>query len=180
MERAREYLESARAGFRGIKRHADQALAQVGEKEFFAQLDTESNSIALIVKHLAGNLRSRWTDFLTTDGEKPWRERDREFVVEAGDTKESLLRRWEEGWRCVFRAMEALQPEDLERTVMIRGEADTVLGATQRALLHAAGHVGQIVLLAKHLAGPQWWTLSIPRGKSEEFNREMRKKVASG
>lgn len=157
--------------FHGQKKLAEKALAQVSDEEFFRRLDPESNSLALVVKHLAGNMRSRWTDFRTSDGEKPDRRRDTEFELGAGDTRAALMERWERGWRCVFEAVEALRGEDLLLTVAIRGEPHTVLKAINRQLTHYAHHIGQIVFLAKHLAGPRWKTLSIPRGKSEEWNR---------
>lgn len=122
------------------------------------------------MKHMAGNMRSRWTDFLTTDGEKPDRERDREFVREPGDTRASIVARWEQGWQCLFQALSSLEPEDLGRTVRVRGEAHSVLEAIQRQTTHYAAHVGQIVLLAKHSAGARWQSLSIPRGKSSDVD----------
>ncbi|HKA37637.1 MAG TPA: DUF1572 family protein [Thermoanaerobaculia bacterium] len=166
-----DYRDEAARQFRGLKKAADRALAQVSDADFFAAIDPESNSIALIVKHLAGNMRSRFTDFLTSDGEKADRHRDSEFEVEPGDTRESLLARWEEGWKITAAAIEPLTPEDFDRTVPIRGEPHTLLRAINRQLVHYAYHVGQIVLLAKHFAGPKWQTLSIPRGKSEEVNK---------
>jgi hypothetical protein len=127
----------------------------------------------MLLKHLAGNLLSRWTNFLTSDGDKPDRDRDAEFRADPSDTRESLLARWEAGWQCAFAALEALRPEDLERTVTIRGEPCTVLEAIHRNMAHAAYHVGQIVLLAKHSARGEWQTLSIPRGKSEEYRARV-------
>jgi len=168
------YREEAVREFRSIRRLAEKALTQVSDRDFFATLDSESNSIALIVKHIAGNLRSRWTDFLTSDGEKPDRRRDNEFALDASaDTRESLMARWEEGWRILFANVEPLTNEDLLREVPIRGEPHTVVRAINRQLTHYAGHVSQIVLLAKHWAGPKWQTLSVPRGQSETFNRKM-------
>lgn len=164
------YLADALRQLRKLETLADRALAQVPDEHWFTQLDQESNSIALIVKHLSGNMRSRWTDFLTTDGDKPDRNRDSEFEREPGDTKQSLLARWEDGWRRCFAAMEPLGAADLARTVTVRGEPHTVLEAINRQMTHYAQHVGQIVFLAKHLAGSQWKTLSIPRGKSKEFD----------
>jgi uncharacterized damage-inducible protein DinB len=143
-------------------------VAQIPEPALFEVLDEESNSIAMLLKHLAGNLLSRWTNFLTSDGDKPDRDRDAEFQTDPSDTKEKLLARWEAGWRCAFAALEALCPEDLERTVTIRGEPCTLLEAIHRNMTHTAYHVGQIVLLAKHSARSQWQTLSIPRGKSKQ------------
>jgi hypothetical protein len=170
------YLEDAVAQFRGLKRLADRALAQVNDEQFFAQLDPESNSLALIVKHVAGNLISRWTDFLTADGEKPDRRRDSEFLIEPGDTRAALMERWETGWQHLFDALAPLTADGLMRTVRIRGEAHTVVQAINRQLTHYADHVGQIVLLAKHYAGANWQTLSIPRGQSEKLNQEMQQR----
>ncbi len=148
-------------------------MAQVSDDGFFATLDPDANSIAVLVKHIAGNLRSRWTDFLTSDGEKPDRRRDSEFEIEPSDSRAALLERWEAGWRALFAAIEPLEPDDLLRTVTIRGEPHSVLQAISRQLTHYGEHVGQIVLLAKHEAGKGWRTLSIERGKSEEFNRRQ-------
>lgn len=164
------YLADALRQLHKLKGQADRALAQVPDDRLFTALDAESNSIALIMKHLSGNMRSRWTDFLTTDGEKPDRERDAEFELAAEDTRAALFERWEDGWRRCFAAIEPLAAADLSRTVTIRGEPHTVLEAINRQLVHYAQHVGQIVFLAKHFAGPWWQTLSIPRGKSREFD----------
>ena len=169
------YLQDAVKEFRKMKAMAERALAQVSEAQLFREIDAESNSLAIIMKHLAGNMRSRWTDFLSSDGEKPDRQRDTEFELEPADTKAALLERWEDGWRRVFAAVEPLRGDDLLKTVMIRGEPHTVLQAIDRQLTHYSQHVGQILFLAKHLAGEKWQTLSIPRGKSEEFNEKMRK-----
>ena len=169
------YIEDALAVFRQYKQLGERAIAQVTDEQLFALLDEEANSIASIVKHVVGNMRSRWNDFLTTDGEKPTRNRDSEFV-EPPATREALLREWEEGWACVFRAIEPLTDADLSRIVTIRGEAHSVMQAINRQLAHYPQHVGQIILLAKHWAGPQWQSLSVPRNKSAEFNR----KVAAG
>jgi Protein of unknown function (DUF1572) len=166
------YLEDARRQFHGQKKLAEKALAQVSDAEFFRVLDSEDNSIALVVKHVAGNLRSRWTDFLTSDGEKPDRHRDSEFEKESRDSRESLMERWEAGWRDLFENVDPLAAGDLERVVSIRGERHTVVKAINRQLTHYAYHVGQIVFLAKHFAGERWESLSIPRGKSEEFNAQ--------
>ena len=165
-----EYLRDTLNEFRRYKDLADRALAQVSDGDFFATLDAESNSVAVIVKHLAGNWRSRWRDFLSTDGEKPDRRRDAEFMIETGDTRASLMARWEAGWQLLSGTMESLHPDDVGRTVTVRGEPHTVLQAISRQLGHVAYHVGQIVFLAKHFAGPRWETLSIPRGKSEQVN----------
>ena len=159
------YLDDCLFELRRLKRDADKAMAQVDAQQFFSLIDPDANSIAVIVKHVAGNMRSRWTDFLTTDGEKPNRNRDSEFERDDADTRERILARWEEGWQLVFDTIAALHPQDLGQTVVIRGEPHTVLQAISRQLCHYASHVGQIVLLAKHFAGPQWRTLSIPRAK---------------
>jgi hypothetical protein len=166
---ATHYLDEVRRQMRGQKRIGEGAMVQLRDDDFFVMLDAESNSIAILVKHLAGNMRSRFTDFLASDGEKPDRFRDREFEVSGATTRAEIMRWWDEGWACVFGAIEALKPEDVMRTVTIRGEAHTVLQAINRQIAHYAGHVGQIVFLAKHLRSSEWKTLSIPRGKSEEF-----------
>ncbi len=176
MTAGEHYLHDAGKEFRKMKTLAERALAQVSEAQLFREIDAESNSLAVILKHLAGNMRSRWTNFLTSDGEKPDRQRDTEFELDTADTKAALLERWEDGWRRGFAAVEPLQgDDDLLRPVVIRGETHTVLQAINRQLTHYAQHVGQIVFLAKHLAGAKWVTLSIPRGKSEEFNEKMKK-----
>jgi Protein of unknown function (DUF1572) len=164
------YLEDARRQFGKLKTQGESAMAQVADADFFRAPDPESNSIAIIVKHVAGNMRSRWTNFLTSDGEKPDRNRDGEFVVEAGDTRQSIMARWETGWKLLFDALAELTPEHLEDSVRVRGEAHSVLEALDRQMTHYAAHVGQIVYLAKHWVGTGWRTLSIPRGKSREFD----------
>ncbi len=166
---ASHYLDEARRQFRGHKRMAEGAMTQLSDDEFFVTIDPESNSVAILVKHLAGNMRSRFTDFLTSDGEKPDRFRDREFELTAGITRADVMKWWEEGWACVFAAIEALKPEDVMRTATIRGEPHTALQAINRQIAHYAQHTGQIVFLAKHLRSSEWKTLSIPRGKSEQF-----------
>jgi Protein of unknown function (DUF1572) len=155
--------------FRKYKTLGEGALAQVEDTDFFRTLDPESNSIALLVKHIASNMRSRWTDFLTTDGEKPDRNRDEEFEARSSDTRASLLAAWEAGWTLLFDALGALDEDALLSEVRIRGEAHTVMQAAHRQLTHYAYHVGQIVLLARHFAGSRWKSLSIPKGKSKEF-----------
>ena len=165
------YLEEARRQMRGQKRMGEGAMAQLGDDEFFLTLDPESNSVAILVKHLAGNMRSRFTDFLMSDGEKPDRFRDREFEVSGTTTRAEVMSWWEEGWSCVLGAIETLKPEDVSRTVTIRGEPHTVLEAINRQIAHYAAHIGQIVFLAKHLRSSKWKTLTIPRGKSEEFKK---------
>lgn len=165
------FLEEIRRQLRGHKRLAERAVAQVTDQQLLVTLDPESNSLAILIKHLAGNMRSRFTDFLTTDGEKADRHRDQEFELAENTTREELLRWWEQGWACVFGTLDSLKPDDLMRTVTIREEPHTVLQALNRALTHYAFHIGQIVFLAKHLGSHNWQTLSVPRGKSEEFNR---------
>jgi len=172
---ATHYLEEIRRQFRGHKRLAEGAIAQVKDEDLFVTLDSESNSIAIIVKHMAGNMRSRFTDFLTTDGEKPDRNRDQEFEMNSATTRANLMRWWEEGWARVFAAIETLKPNDVMRTVAVRGEPHTVLQAINRQVAHYAYHTGQIVFLAKHFRSSEWKTLSVPRGKSEEFNAKARK-----
>ncbi len=166
---AAHYLDEARRQFRGHKRMAESAMEQLSDAEFFATIDPESNSVAILVKHLTGNMRSRFTDFLTSDGEKPNRFRDQEFELAASTTREEVMRSWEDGWARVFAALESMKPEDVMRTVTIRGEPHTALQAINRQIAHYAQHTGQIVFLAKHLRSSEWKTLSIPRGKSEEF-----------
>ena len=168
-ETARHYLEEARRQLRGHKRMGEGAMTQLREQDFFVTLDPESNSVAILVRHLAGNMRSRFTDFLTSDGEKPDRFRDREFELTPATTRDEVMKWWEDGWACVFAAIDALGPEDVLRTVSIRGEPHTVLQAINRQIAHYAQHIGQIVFVAKHLRSTEWKTLSIPRGKSEEF-----------
>ncbi|HLH37883.1 MAG TPA: DUF1572 domain-containing protein [Bryobacteraceae bacterium] len=172
------YLEDSLAVLRQYKKMAEGAMAQVTDEQLNQTLDREMNSIAIIVKHMTGNMRSRWTDFLTTDGEKPDRNRDTEFV-EPPPTREALMKRWEEGWKLVFDALEPLTEADLARTVTIRGEAHSVMQAINRALAHYASHIGQIVLLAKHFAHDKWQTLSVPRNRSAEFDRRVQAGEAS-
>lgn len=178
-EIAKHYLEDAIASYRAYKKLADKALAQLTDEEFFVTLDEESNSIAVILKHIAGNMFSRWTDFLTTDGEKPDRNRDMEFVIESGMTKTQIMDYWERGWQRALETLESLKPEDLMRTVTIRGEAHTVVQALNRQLAHYPYHIGQIVFLAKHFRSNEWKSLSIPKNKSAEFNKYLEKKEAA-
>jgi hypothetical protein len=176
------YLADALRNFRSYKTLAEEALAQTSDDDIFRLIDPEANSIAMLIKHMAGNMRSRWTDFLTSDGEKPDRHRDREFEPISGDdpgtTRADVMNWWERGWECVFSAITPLRAEDLGRTVLIAGREHTVLQAITRQLLHYAGHVNQIVLLAKHFRGAEWKSLSIPKGQSESFAREFEKKHA--
>src|SRR5579862_9669861 len=169
------YLEDSLAVFRQYKKHAEAAMAQLTDEQLTKAIDPESNSIAIIVKHMAGNMRSRWTDFLTTDGEKPDRNRDTEFEAPAA-TREDLMKQWEMGWACLFSALEPLTDADLSRKVTIRGEAHSVMQAINRQMGHYSMHCGQIVFLAKHLAHEKWKALTIPRNRSSDYNR----RVASG
>ncbi len=169
------YIRDSLDLLRYYKKLAERAMDQVTDEQLFIAADDESNSIAIVVKHMAGNMRSRWTDFLTTDGEKPDRNRDSEFIDPPAGRK-ALLEVWEDGWNRVFQAIEPLSDEDLGRTVTIRGEPHSVMQAINRQLAHYAYHVGQIVMLAKHFAHDRWQSLSVPRNRSAEFNR----KVASG
>lgn len=165
------YLQLTIREFRRMKELADRATGQISPPQFFAVLTPGDNSIAVIVKHVTGNLISRWTDFLTYDGEKPGRNRDEEFTLYPDDTRERLIQEWEAGWSTLFRALEPLADADLERTVTIRGESLSVLQAVNRQLTHYSYHVGQIVYLAKHYAGDSWKSLSIPLGRSAQFNQ---------
>jgi len=167
---AKHYLEDSIASLRAYKKLAEKALDQLSEDEFFITLDAEGNSVAVIMKHMAGNMFSRWTDFLTTDGEKPNRNRDMEFVIEPTTSKDDLIDFWQRGWQCVFEAFEPLRAEDLGKKVLIRGEEHTVIQAINRQLMHYANHIGQIVFLAKHFRSAEWKSLSIPRNRSAEFN----------
>jgi hypothetical protein len=166
------HIEDSISVFRYYKKLAERAMAQVADEQLFSALDGEANSIAIIVKHMAGNMRSRWTDFLTTDGEKPSRDRDSEFVDPAA-TREALLSEWEHGWAIMLGALEPLTDADLAHAITIRGEAHSVMQAINRQLAHYPYHVGQIVLLAKHFASDHWQSLSVPRNKSAEFNRRV-------
>jgi hypothetical protein len=172
------YLEDSLELFRYYKKLAERAMEQVTDEQLFATLDDESNSIAIVVKHIAGNMRSRWTDFLVADGEKPDRNRDSEYV-EPPPTREALLGVWEQGWSQLFRALEPLSDVDLPRIVTIRGEPHSVMQAINRQVAHYAHHVGQIVMLAKHFASDHWQSLSIPRNRSAEFNRRVAAHEAS-
>ncbi len=157
------YLDESLAQLRKLKAQAERAVDQIDDRAFFALLDPDANSVGLVIKHVAGNMQSRWTDFLTTDGEKPNRNRDSEFELDAADTRAAIMERWERGWSILFGAISSLRPGDLSSTVTIRNEPHTVVQAINRQLSHYSAHVGQIVLLAKHFAGPKWQTLSIPK-----------------
>jgi uncharacterized damage-inducible protein DinB len=169
------YIEDSIALFRYYKKLGEGAMAQLTDEQLFAALDPEMNSVAITVKHIAGNMRSRWTNFLTSDGEKPDRNRDCEFTDPAA-SREALMKCWEAGWQCLFSALTPLTNADLERRVTIRGEPHSVMQAINRQVAHYSYHVGQIVFLAKQLQSTNWKSLSVPRNKSAEFSR----KVAAG
>ena len=171
MDIATEVISAAINAFEANKRLADRALGQVPDDKLHVALDANTNSIAVIIKHVAGNLLSRWTDFLTTDGEKPWRKRDGEFL-DSFKSRAELLEFWERGWACLLKTLGSLTPEDLGKTVFIRGEPHSVPLALERSLGHTCYHIGQIVQVARIHAGEKWNTLTIPRGKSEEFNEQ--------
>ena len=175
----KNYHSDAIASFRNYKKMAERAIEQISDDEFFSLIDAEANSIAVIVKHIAGNLHSRWRDFLTTDGEKPDRHRDTEFEM-IDDTRDSLMKFWETGWQTLFEAIEPLTPEDFSRTVPIRGEPHTIAEAINRQMMHYALHIGQIVLLAKHFRSADWKTLSVPKNQSAQFNQFLANKQAAG
>jgi uncharacterized damage-inducible protein DinB len=173
---AQNYLADVQQTFRDYKQLGEAAFAQISDEEFFRMIDSESNSVAVNVKHLAGNMISRWTDFLTADGEKPERNRDLEFVILPHTTKNDLLAYWEKGWACLFEAIDPLRPDDLLRQVQIRGEDHTVVQAINRQIAHYAYHTGQIVYLAKHFKASEWQNLSVPRNMSAEFNAYLEQK----
>jgi len=158
--------------FRYYKKLGERAMAQCPDQRLFSMLDAESNSVAIVVKHMAGNMRSRWTDFLTSDGEKPDRNRDSEFE-DPPTTRAELMELWERGWKLLFDALEPLSDTDLTRTITIRTEPHSVTQAINRQIAHDSYHVGQIVYLARHLAGDKWQSLTIPKKKSGEFNRQV-------
>lgn len=166
-----DYLPSARQQFEQYKKLGEKTFAQLSDEQLFWQYNTESNSIATIVKHLWGNMLSRWTDFLTTDGEKPWRQRDAEFENDI-TTRAELLQKWNEGWQCLFTALNQLTEADLERKVLIRHEAHTVMEAINRQLTHYPYHIGQIVFIGKMVLDNNWHSLSIPKNGSKKFNEE--------
>ena len=166
------YVQDSVSLFRYYKQLAERAMEQVPDEQLFQALDVEMNSVAIVAKHMAGNMRSRWTDFLTTDGEKPDRNRDSEFVEPAG-TRAELMGIWNRSWDYVFAAVEPLSDSDLDRTVMIRGEPHSVMQAINRQIAHYAYHVGQIVFLAKHFKASEWKSLTIPKNKSVDFNNKV-------
>jgi Protein of unknown function (DUF1572) len=172
---AKHYLEDSIASFRQYKKLAEKALDQVDDDELFSTLDEDGNSLAVLMKHIAGNMLSRWTDFLTSDGEKPNRNRDMEFVIEPNTSRSDMVAYWEKGWQCLFAALKPLRPEDFDRTVAIRGQEHTIVQAINRQLTHYAYHIGQIVFMAKHFRSTEWKSLSIPKNKSAAFNAFLAK-----
>ena len=173
------YLNDATYQFRQLKDLAERAMGQISETDLFTVLDEEANSIAVLLKHLAGSMRERWTAFPADAEGTPDRDRDREFVIEQEDTQAMLYERWEAGWQCLFAALDRLSPEDMTRTVSIRGKSLSVMEAINRQLAHYAYHTGQIVLLAKHARSRAWQSLSIPRGQSPAFTVAARQRRES-
>lgn len=171
----KDYITSARKQFEYYKMLGEKTFAQLSEEQLFWQYNEESNSIAMIVKHLWGNMLSRWTDFLTSDGEKEWRQRDAEFVNDIA-TIDELIDKWNEGWACLFKALDSLTTEDLTKEIYIRNEGHSVVEAINRQLAHYPYHIGQIVFIGKMICDEDWNSLSIPRGNSKAFNTEMLKK----
>jgi hypothetical protein len=178
LEFTTSYLEDSIHLLRYYKKLAERAIAQATDSQIYERLDEDANSIAIIMQHMAGNMKSRWTNFLSEDGEKPWRNRDREFEQPPA-TREALLQMWEDGWGCVFQTLASLTDSDLSRTVMIRNEAHSVMQAINRQVAHYPYHCGQIVLLAKHFQHSQWTSLSVPKGQSEEYSTKVREGKAS-
>lgn len=177
MDFRQHYLETARFEFERMKRLAERAMGQIPDEEgFHFELDEASNSIAVLMQHLSGNMVSRWTDFLTTDGEKPTRQRDAEFEHDPARTREALMQIWERGWSALFDSLGSLSPNDLDKTVMIRGEEHTVPEAIQRQITHASYHIGQLVYLARHVSGPGWKSLTIPKGASKSATGGYKKR----
>jgi hypothetical protein len=174
-----DYLSDVAKRFRDLKTLADRAIAQAPDAGLFTAIDDASNSIGVLMQHLAGNMRSRWHNFLTSDGEKPDRNRDGEFEAPANQTRAAMLADWESGWNELFTELERVRPEDLARTVTVRHEPLTVVSAINRQLSHAAMHVGQIVMLARHASPGTWKSLSIPKGQSVAFNEKMKKQFGS-
>ena len=172
------YLHASRKQFEYYKMLGDRTFAQISDEDFFWQFNEESNSIAIIVKHIWGNMLSRWTDFLTSDGEKDWRNRETEFANDINDVK-TLLEKWEEGWACLFKAIDSVNESNFDTEILIRNQRHTIVEAVNRQMCHYSYHIGQIVYLGRMLKGKDWKSLTIPKGKSEEFNK-MRFSKPSG
>jgi hypothetical protein len=171
MENNTIYLESVKKQMLYYKTIAEKAMEQLEDEQLFFSANEDTNSIAVIIKHMAGNMLSRWTDFLTTDGEKEWRNRDAEFETDS-ETKEELMQLWKKGWDCFFNAINALQPEQLSQIIYIRNEGQTAMDAINRQLAHYPYHIGQIVFYAKMLKTTEWNSLSIPKNKSNDYNAD--------
>jgi hypothetical protein len=172
----KNYLDSIKKELQKLKSLGDHSFSQIKDEDFFFSPDEETNSIAIIIRHMSGNMLSRWTDFLTSDGEKEWRKRDEEFEKLFYTDEEDIVQRWEDGWKCCMDAIDSINEDDLLKIVKIRNEDHTVIEAINRQLAHYAYHVGQIVYMAKYKAGDNWNSLSIPRGKSGEFNQARKGK----
>jgi len=166
-----QYLESAKKEFGYYKLLGEKTFSQLTDEQLFIEANSVSNSIATIVKHLRGNMLSRWTDFLTTDGEKEWRKRDEEFENDIS-TREELLQKWQEGWSCLFKALDSISDDDLSKVIYIRNQGHTILEAINRQLSHYPYHIGQIVFIGKMLSDKNWNSLSIPKGGSKEYNQD--------
>ena len=175
----KNYRQDALETFRGYRALAEKALERVSDEEFFRKIDKESNSIAVLVKHISGNQLSRFTDFLTTDGEKAERDRDSEFIIDS-KARGSLMKRWDAGWATLFHSLESLANDDFQKFVKIRGERHSIVEALNRQLTHYAYHIGQIVFLAKHFRSSNWKTLSVPKNRSLEFNEFLQRKITKG
>lgn len=178
METNNIYLESIVKQMKYYKTIAEKAMEQLEETQLFTCTNDNTNSIAVIIQHLSGNMLSRWTDFLTTDGEKEWRERDAEFENIISN-KSALIEKWEEGWNCFFKAIESLQPEDLSKIIYIRNQGQTVIDAINRQLAHYPYHIGQIVFFSKMLKNGNWDSLSIPKNQSDSYNKDKFSKEKS-
>lgn len=174
-----DYLEDAVTSFQKMRSQAESAIEQVSDNDFFTALDSEANSVAHLMKHIAGNARSRFVDFLTSDGEKPNRDRESEFKIEAHESRQELTAAWIAGWQNLFDTLKSLEPRHFKDSVYIRNEPHSIMQAMNRQMTHYAYHVGQIVFIAKHHAGSDWQTLSIRRGESDSFNEMMRGKNAA-
>ncbi|KZR60126.1 DUF1572 family protein [Pseudobacillus badius] len=178
MNIGKEYLKVVREKFQEMKNLGEKAVRQLSEEQIHWVFNEQSNSVAVIIKHVSGNMKSRWSDFLVSDGEKPDRNREQEFE-DKGSTRQELMDAWEKGWEILFHALDGLEEQDLLKTVLIRGERHTVLEAIERQIVHYSAHIGQILYIGKQLKGDNWESLSIPKGKSEEFLQQMLKKNPS-
>ena len=173
------YLASVKKQFQYYKNLGDRTFGQLTEEEIHWQYNTESNSMAIMVNHLQGNMKSRWTDFLTSDGEKEWRNRDQEFENTI-KTKQEILRKWNEGWACLFNALDSINKDNFDTDIYIRNQRHSIVEAINRQLAHYSYHIGQIVFLGRMLKGTEWTNLSVPKGKSTDFNKEKFSKGKHG